>query len=102
LLLTTFTLDWTSPIAPEEQLLQQLIVLQEAGLLHHPEQLPTVRALAVQLHLSPAAVEAAYGAWRQRDLGRLLAPLLLEARRAGYSRGDIEKALAQLWEVCVD
>jgi DNA-binding transcriptional regulator YhcF (GntR family) len=63
-MLKAFRLDWSSSLDPEEQILQQLVILQEAGLLHHEYQLPTVRELAVQLHVPPSVIENAYRRWQ--------------------------------------
>jgi DNA-binding transcriptional MocR family regulator len=93
-----FVLDWSSSISPEEQLLQQMLIFQEAGLLHHRHQLPTVRALALQLNVPPPVVTAAVQRWEIQGIKRLLLPVVRQARQEGYTQEQLVKVLDELWQ----
>lgn len=91
-------LDPTSSLSFEEQLANHLFALSESGLLNHIHQLPTVRELAVQLHVSPQVIASAYQMWQHSGLNNLLYPVLQRAVNAGYSTAEIQATTAVLLE----
>jgi DNA-binding transcriptional MocR family regulator len=96
-MLSEFRLDLSNPLSPEQQIINQLNVFQEIGLLNSPHQLPSVRELAVQLHIAPTIVETAYKRWQQEGLNHFLSPVIAQAKDAGYTKEQIEIALDQIW-----
>ncbi|MDX1976232.1 MAG: hypothetical protein SFT94_01035 [Pseudanabaenaceae cyanobacterium bins.68] len=93
-----FQLDLASKLSPEQQLVNQLLVFQELGMLDQASQLPTPASLAAKLGLEQGQVEAAYQAWQQQGLTRFLAPIVQQAFQAGYSKTQLDQAIAQIWQ----
>lgn len=97
-MLKAFSLDWSSPIPLEEQIVQQLQGFQEVGLLQNAHQLPTIRELAVELHVAPAIIEKAYRCWQQEGVINFITPMVLQAKVAGYSKEQFKTAIEQVWD----
>jgi hypothetical protein len=95
-MLTDFHLDLSSSLSSEQQIVNQLLVFQELGLINHPDQLPSPITVATQLSLSAQIVESAYGRWQQEGLNSFLEPIIVQAFRAGYTKMQIETAIAQI------
>lgn len=93
-----FQLDPASKLSPEQQLVNQLLVFQELGMLDQASQLPTPASLAAKLGLAQAQVEVAYQQWQQQGLIRFLTPIIEQTIRAGYGKTQLDQAIAQIWQ----
>ena len=117
-----FHLDRTASVPLHEQIKEQIVGLIHAGQLKAGDQLPTMRALSVELGLNVNTVAHAYreldaagfvatrrgeGTFvanmageaemalvRQRKLQSLVSRLFIEAQRLGYSAAELEQAIA--------
>jgi hypothetical protein len=97
-MLTDFHLDPSSSLAPEQQIIKQLQIFQELGLLNYPSQLPSPTEVATQLNLPEETVKSAYGRWQQEGLNRYLEPIIEQTFEAGYTKTQVENAIAQIWQ----
>jgi hypothetical protein len=97
-MLTDFHLDQSSSFSPEQQIINQLLVFQELGILNHPDQLPDPADVAIQLSISKQIVESAYSRWQQEGLNQFLEPIIMQTYQAGYSKAQVETAIAQIWQ----
>ncbi len=97
-MLTDFHLDLSSSLTSEQQIINQLQVFQELGLLNNSSQLPSPTEVATQLVISEETVKSAYSRWQQEGLNSFLEPIMIQALQAGYTKVQIEIAIAQIWQ----
>ena len=118
-----FHLDRSTPVPLHEQIKEQIVGMIHAGQLKAGDQLPTMRALSIELKLNVNTVAHAYreldaagfvatrrgeGTFvanmageaemeivRQHKLQSLVNRLFVEAQRLGYSAAELEQAIAR-------
>jgi len=116
-------IDRSDPVPIHNQIEQQIIGLIQSGRLKAGEQLPTMRALSIELEVnfnteahayreldaqgiiatrrgegtfvSNTPGEAEMATIRQNKLERLVRDLVMEANRLGYTPEELQQALAQ-------
>jgi GntR family transcriptional regulator len=118
-----FQLDRSTPVPLHEQIKEQIVGMIHAGQLKAGDQLPTMRALSIELKLNVNTVAHAYreldaagfvatrrgeGTFvanmageaemalvRQHKLQSLVNRLFVEAQRLGYTAAELEQAIAR-------
>lgn len=78
-----------------EQIVERVESLIAAGVLKPGEQLPSVRALAVELSINPNTIQKAYGMLEQRGA-------IFSVKGKGNFVSAQEEIRQRLWEKCFD